>query len=240
MLRHTPPPALVSHVLCCDILLHRRWCHTSGVATYSSTGVGVTRLVLRHTPPPALVSHVLCCDILLHRRWCHTSCVATYSSTGVGVTRLVLRHTPPPVWAVFRAKDYLPKLTVVYFLRVRRGTSQHQMRETNAGGGGVRRHTRRVKPTPEEEEYVTTKDTGGGGVCCHHSKLISYPHVFFPPKFSYFLYQSFNFLYFTFLCCDDIEYILDTNCVLHTKLYVINIISTLKKKTELTFLSLGD
>ncbi len=57
------------------------------------------------------------------------------------------------IWAVFRAKDYLPKLTVVYFLRVRRGTSPHQTRETNAGGGGVtlRRNTRRVKPTPEEE-----------------------------------------------------------------------------------------
>ncbi len=83
----------------------------------------------------------------------------------------------------------------------------------------------------------------GGGVCCHHSKLISYPHVFFSPKFSYFLYQSFNCFYFTFLCCDDIEYILDTNCVLHTKLYVINIISTFykhnnKKKTE--YFSFGD
>ncbi len=39
----------------------------------------------------------------------------------------------------------------------------------------------------------------------------------------------FNFVSFTFLCCDDIEYILDTNCVLHTKLYVINIISTFYK-----------
>ncbi len=74
-----------------------------------------------------------------------------------------------PVWTVFRAKDYLPKLTVVYFLRVRRGTSQHQTRETNAGGGGVCRNTRRVKPTPEEEEYVATKDAGGGGVC-HNTK----------------------------------------------------------------------
>ncbi len=79
-------------------------------------------------------------------------------------------------------------------------------------------------------QHKTCDTNAGGGVCCHHSKLISYPHVFFPPKFSYFLYQSFNFLSFTFLCCDDIEYILDTNCVLHTKLYVINIISTLKKK----------
>ncbi len=57
-----------------------------------------------------------------------------------------------------KKKDYLPKLTVVYFLRVRRGTSPHQTRETNAGGGGVRRNTRRVKPTPEEEEYVATQD----------------------------------------------------------------------------------
>ncbi len=65
---------------------------------------------------------------------------------------------------MFHAKDYLPKPTVVYFLRLRRGTSQHQTRETNAGGGGVRRNTRRVKPTPEEEEYVATKDAGGGGV----------------------------------------------------------------------------
>ncbi len=62
------------------------------------------------------------------------------------------------VWAVFHAKDYLPKPTVVYFLRLRRGTSQHQTRETNAGGGGVRRNTRRVKPTPEEEGYVATQD----------------------------------------------------------------------------------
>ncbi len=127
--------------------------------------------------------------------------------------------------------------------RRRRGTSQHKTRETNAGGGGVRRNTRRVKPTRRRRstsQHKTCDTNAGGGVCCHHSKLISYPHVFFPPKFSYFLYQSFNFLSFTFLCCDDIEYILDTNCVLHTKLYVINIISTLKKKTELSFLSLGD
>ncbi len=68
-------------------------------------------------------------------------------------------------------------------------------------------------------QHKTCDTNAGGGVCCHHSKLISYPHVFFPPKFSYFLYQSFNFFSFTFLCCDDIEYILDTNCVLHTKLY---------------------
>ncbi len=39
-----------------------------------------------------------------------------------------------PLWAVFRALDYLPKVTVVYFLRVRRGTSQHQSRDTNAMG----------------------------------------------------------------------------------------------------------
>ncbi len=79
------------------------------------------------------------------------------------------------------------------------------------------------------------KTNAGGGVCCHHSKLISYPHVFFPPKFSYFLYQFFYFFYLTFLCCDDIEYILDTNCVLHTKLYAINVISTFftKKKKKL-------
>ncbi len=35
------------------------------------------------------------------------------------------------------------------------------------------------------------------------------------------------FFSFTFLCSDDIEYILDANCVLHTKLYVINVISVL-------------
>ncbi len=69
-----------------------------------------------------------------------------------------MRISAPRLWAVFRAKDYLPKLTVVYFLRVRRGTSPHQTRETNAGGGGVRRNTRRVKPTPEEEGYVATQD----------------------------------------------------------------------------------
>ncbi len=89
----TPPPALVSHVLCCDILLLQRWCHATCVAR----------------TPPALVSRDLCCHVLL-QRWCHTTCVArtpppalvshdlccTYSSSGVGVTRLVLRHTPPP------------------------------------------------------------------------------------------------------------------------------------------------
>ncbi len=83
-----------------------------------------------------------------------------------------------------------------------------------------------------EKGYVATQvaDTNaGGGVCCHHSKFISYPHVFFSPKFSYFLHQSFNFFSFTFLCCDDIEYILDTNFVLYTKLYVINVISTFYK-----------
>ncbi len=57
-------------------------------------------------------------------------------------------------------------------LRVRRGTSQHKTRETNAGGGGVRRNTRRVKPTPEEEEYVATKDAGGGGVC-HNTRRVT-------------------------------------------------------------------
>ncbi len=76
-----------------------RWCHASCVATYSSSGVGVTRLVLRYsfssvgvtrlvlrrTPPPALVSRDLCCDVLLLRRRCHTTCVVTYSSFGVGV-----------------------------------------------------------------------------------------------------------------------------------------------------------
>ncbi len=77
---------------------------------------------------------------------------------------------------MFRAKDYLPKLTVVYFLRVRRGTSQHKTRETNAGGGGVRRNTRRVKPTPEEEEYVATKDAGGGGVC-HNTRRVREPKI---------------------------------------------------------------
>ncbi len=52
----------------------------------------------------------------------------------------------------------LPKVTVVYFLRVRRGTSQHKSRDTNARGGGVRRNTSRVTPTPEEE-YVATQVT---------------------------------------------------------------------------------
>ncbi len=51
-------------------------------------------------------------------------------------------HNGSDVWAVFRAKDYLPKLTVVYFYVWE----------------GVRRHTRRVKPTPEEEGYVATQD----------------------------------------------------------------------------------
>ncbi len=70
-----------------NILLLRRWCHMSCVATYSSSSgvlccdvlLLLRRLVLRRTPPPP------------------ASCVATYSSSsGVGVTRLVLRHTPPP------------------------------------------------------------------------------------------------------------------------------------------------
>ncbi len=66
-----------SGVLCCDVLLLLRWCHTSCVVTYSSS------------------SCVFCCDVLLLRRWCHASCVATYpSSSGVGVTRLVLRPRP--------------------------------------------------------------------------------------------------------------------------------------------------
>ncbi len=118
--------------------------------------------------------------------------------------------------------------------------SQHKTCDTT-GGGGVHRNTRRRRRRSTSQHKTCDTNTGGG-VCCHHSKLISYPHVFFPPKFSYFLYQSFNFFSFTFLCCDDIEYILDTNCVLHTKLYVINIIFTniIKKKTELIFLSLGD
>ncbi len=61
------------------------------------------------------------------------------------------------IWTVFRAMDYLTKVTVVYFLRVRRGTSQHKSRDTNAKGG-VRRNTSRVTPTPEEE-YVATQVT---------------------------------------------------------------------------------
>ncbi len=75
---------------------------------------------------------------------------------GTAMTLMPLRYDAVMrgcgLWAVFHAKDYLPKPTVVYFLRLRRGTSQHKTRETNAGGGGVRRNTRRVKPTPEEEE----------------------------------------------------------------------------------------
>ncbi len=95
-----------------------------------------------------------------------------------------------------------------------------------------------------ETGYVATqsRDTNAGGVCCHHSELIFL--MCFPPKFSYFLYQTFNFFSFSFLCCDDIEYILDTNYVLHTKLYVINIISTFFKhniyKKRINSLSLGD
>ncbi len=67
-------------------LVLRRTPLASCVATYSSSsGVGVTRLVLQRTPrPPA-------------------SCVAMYSSSsGVGVTRLVLRRTPPPPALVSR------------------------------------------------------------------------------------------------------------------------------------------
>ncbi len=43
----------------------------------------------------------------------------------VGVCEVWSVNNAIPIWSVFRAKDYLPKLTVVYFLRVRRGTSQH-------------------------------------------------------------------------------------------------------------------
>ncbi len=73
-----------------NILLLRRWCQASCVATYSSSGVGVTRLVLRHTPPPpALVSRDLCCDVLLLRHWCHATGVATYSFSHVKSKRLL-------------------------------------------------------------------------------------------------------------------------------------------------------
>ncbi len=68
----------------------------------------------------------------------------------------ILSNGRANIWTVFRALDYLPKVTVVYFLRVRRGTSQHQTRDTNAGGG-VCCNTRRVTPMPEEE-YVATQD----------------------------------------------------------------------------------
>ncbi len=71
---------------------------------------------------------------------------------------------------MFRALDYLTKVTVVYFLRVRRGTSQHQSHDTNAGGGGVRRNTRRVTPTPEEEEYVATQDARG---VCRNTRRVT-------------------------------------------------------------------
>ncbi len=54
-----------------NILLLRRWCHTSCIATYSSSGVSCVAV------------------LLLLQRWCHASCVATYpSSSGVGVTDL--------------------------------------------------------------------------------------------------------------------------------------------------------
>ncbi len=44
-------------------------CGINVVATYSSFGVGVTRLVLRRTPPPpALVSRDSCCDVPLLTR----------------------------------------------------------------------------------------------------------------------------------------------------------------------------
>ncbi len=91
------------------LLLLRHWCHASCVATYpsssrvgdttcvatyssssSSSGVGVTRLVLRRTPPPpALVSRDLCCDVLLLRRWCHATGVATYPFSHVKSKRLL-------------------------------------------------------------------------------------------------------------------------------------------------------
>ncbi len=83
--------------------------------------------------------------------------------------------------------------------------TQHKMPEEeeydatqDAGGGGVRRNTRRRRRR-SMLQHKTCDTNAGGGVCCHHSKLISYPHVFFPQKFSYFLYQSFNF--FLLLYC---------------------------------------
>ncbi len=64
---------------------------------------------------------------------------------------------------MFRAKDYLPKVTVVYTRRVKPTPEEEEYVATkDAGGGGVRRNTRRVTPTPEEEEYVATQDAGGG------------------------------------------------------------------------------
>ncbi len=93
-------------------------------------------------------------------------------------------------------------------------------------------------------QHKSCNTNTGGGVCCHHSILISYPHVFFSQSFLIFFINHLTFFLLLSCVCDAIEYILDTNCVLHTKLYVINVISTFykhnKKKTELIFLSLGD
>ncbi len=148
---------------------------------------------------------------------------------GGGVRRNTKRVTPTPKVEEYVAtpvtptpeeEEYVATQDPWHQRRRRRSTSQHKTRDTNAGGGGVRRNTRPVTPTPEEEEYVATQgsDTNaGGGVCCHHSKVISYPHVFSPPKFSYFLYQSFNF--FLLLSCVvmtlNISFIRIVYCIQH-------------------------
>ncbi len=79
----------------------------------------------------------------------------------------ILSNGRANIWAVFRALDYLPKVTVVYFLRVRRGTSQHQTRDTNAGGGGVRRNKRHRRRSMSQHK---TCDTNAGEGVCHNTR----------------------------------------------------------------------
>ncbi len=169
------------------------------------------------------------------------------TNAGGGVRRNTRRVTPTP------EEEYVTRRVTPTRRRSMSQDASHQR------GGGVCHKTRH---TNAEEEYVTTQDAwhqrrrrstsqhktrhtnARGGVGCHHSKLISYPRVFFPPKFSYFLYQSFNF--FLLLSCVvmtlnisliRIVYCIQSCMSLMSSLLFTNII---QKKPELICLSLED
>ncbi len=83
----------------------------------------------------------------------------------------------------------------------------------------------------------------GGGVYCHHSKLISYPHVFFPQSFLIFFIN--HLTVFLLLSCVvmtlnisliRIVYCIQSCMSLISSLLFTNII--IKKKTE--YFSFGD
>ncbi len=102
--------------------------------------------------------------------------VAWHQRRGGGVCRRnTSRVTPTP------EEEYVATQVTWHQHRRRSMSSQHKSCDTNA----------------EEEEYVATQVVWH---LCRRSVAtvaltpISYPHVFFSPKCSYFLYQSFNFL----------------------------------------------